>query len=295
MRMIIRMRMVIRMWVGLPPALELESSMKDLAQKTALITGASSGIGEAFARALAARGAHLVLVARTAPKLEALAAELSARHGILAVCVPADLARPGAGPELAREIERRGLVVDVLVNNAGFATYGAFESASPEREGEEIRLNVAALVDLCHAFYPGMVSRGRGAIVNVASTGAFAPVPFMAVYGATKAFVLSFSEALWLEGRERGVSVLALCPGATESNFHEVAGTQGMFGRRERAEVVVERALRALARGRSTIVSGLPNLLLVQSTRFSPRSMVTRIAASMTRPRQAAAAAGAGR
>lgn len=261
--------------------------MKDFAQQTALVTGASSGIGEAFARALAARGAHLVLVARSAEKLDALAAELSARHGIRATAIPADLARPGAGSELSREIGRRGLVVDVLVNNAGFATYGAFETASPEREAEEIRLNVATLVDLCHAFYPGMISRGRGAIVNVASTAAFAPLPYMAVYGATKAFVLSFSEALWLEGRDRGVAVLALCPGATETNFFEVAGAQGMFGKRERPEVVVERALRALARGRSTIVSGLSNALLIQSTRFSPRTMVTRVAASMTRPRAA--------
>ena len=265
--------------------------MKDFAHKTALVTGASSGIGEAFARALAARGAHLVLVARSARKLETLAAELSVRHGIRATAIPADLALPGAGPEFAREMERRAITVDVLVNNAGFGTYGAFEAASPEREAEEIRLNVAALVDLCHAFYPGMVSRGRGAIVNVASTGAFAPVPFMAIYGATKAFVLSFSEALWLEGRDRGVSVLALCPGPTETSFFEVAGAQGLFGKRERPEVVVERALRGLARGRSTVVSGLSNALLIQSMRFSPRTLVTRVAASMTRPRAVRSAA----
>ncbi len=264
--------------------------MKDFAQQTALVTGASSGIGEAFARALAARGAHLVLAARSASKLESLGAELSARHGVRATAISADLARPGAGPELAREIERRGIAVDVLVNNAGFATYGAFETVSPEREAEEIRLNVATLVDLCHAFYPAMLSRGRGAIVNVASTAAFAPVPFMAVYGATKAFVLSFSEALWLEGRDRGVSVLALCPGATETNFFEVAGAQGLFGKRERPEVVVERALRALARRRSSVVPGLRNALLIESMRFSPRTMVTRVAASMTRARKPAGA-----
>ncbi len=265
--------------------------MKDFAQKTALVTGASSGIGEAFARALAARGAHLVLSARSVEKLEALAAELSARHGIRATAVPADLSRAGAGPELAREIERRGLVVDVLVNNAGFGTYGQFETLSPERERDEVQLNVAAVVDLCHAFFPGMVSRGHGAIVNVSSTAAFQPTPFMAVYGATKAFVLSFSEALWLEGREHGISVLALCPGPTETRFSEVAKTEGILGKRERPEVVVERALHALARGRSTIVSGLSNALLAQSVRFSPRSMVARLAGSMMRPRAAKAAA----
>ncbi len=268
--------------------------MKDFAQKTALVTGASSGIGEAFARALAARGAHLVLVARSAAKLEKLAAELAARHGVRATAVPADLARPGAGAALASEIARRGLTIDVLVNNAGFATYGRFEELPPAREAEEVQLNVAAVVDLCHAFYPGMVSRGAGAIVNVASTGAFAPVPRMAVYGATKAFVLSFSEALWYEGRDHGVSVLALCPGATETNFFEVAGNQGMFGRRHRPEVVVDRALRALARGRSSVVPGLGNALLIQSMRLSPRDMVTRVAASMTRPRDAAPRAVAG-
>lgn len=260
--------------------------MKDFAQQTALVTGASSGIGEAFARALAARGAHLVLVARSRDKLEALAAELSAAHGVRVETVVADLARPGAGPELFREVERRGITVDALINNAGFATYGPFESASPEREREEIQLNVATLVDLCHAFYPGMIARGRGAIVNVASIGGFAPVPFQAVYGATKAFVLSFSEALWLEGRERGVAVLALCPGPTETAFFEVARMRDdLYGSLERPEVVVERALRALARGRPTVVSGLRSALLVGSLRFVPRAVVTRIAGSMSRPR----------
>jgi short-subunit dehydrogenase len=260
--------------------------MRDFAQQTALVTGASSGIGEAFARALAARGAHLVLAARTTEKLEALAAELSERHGIRAVPIAADLARPGAGAELAREVERRGITIDALINNAGFATYGPFEALPAERERDEVQLNVAAVVDLSHAFFPGMVSRRRGAIVNVASTAAFTPLPYMAVYGATKAFVLSFSEALWFEGRERGVAVLALCPGPTETAFFDVANANGLFGARQRPEVVVERALWALARGRSYVVPGLSNALLAQSARFAPRSMVTRVAASMTRPRR---------
>jgi uncharacterized protein len=289
--MIIRNGMTIRIPRRPPPATK-ETSMKDFAKKTALVTGASSGIGEAFAHALAARGAHLVLSARSAAKLEALAAELSARHGVSAAAVPADLARPGGGAELADEIRRRGLTIDVLVNNAGFATYGPFEGIPPGREAEEVQLNVAAVVDLCHAFYPGMVARRSGAIVNVASTGGFAPIPFMAVYGATKAFVLSFSEALWLEGRERGVSVLALCPGATETKFFEVAGAQALFGKREPAAPVVERALRALARGRSSVVCGVSNALMIQSMRLSPRDMVTRVAASMTRPHPAPAGAG---
>jgi uncharacterized protein len=290
--MIVRMRMVIRIRSPAgPPGAQQEPTVKDFAQQTALVTGASSGIGAAFARALAARGANLVLAARSADRLEALARELSAGHGVQAVAVPADLAHPGAGPELARELDRRGLAVDVLVNNAGFATYGPFESIAAERERDEVQLNVAALVDLCHAFLPGMLSRRRGAIVNVASTGAFQPVPYMAVYGATKAFVLSFSEALWFEARGRGVSVLALCPGPTETRFFEAANVaDGVFGARERPEVVVEQALRALARGRSFVVPGLRNRLLAQSYRFSPRALTTRVAASMTRPRRAAAA-----
>ena len=177
----------------------------------------------------------------------------------------------------------------MLVNNAGFATYGPFETIPPGREAEEAQLNVAAVVDLCHAFYPGMVSRHSGAIVNVASTGAFAPVPFMAVYGATKAFVLSFSEALWVEGRERGVSVLALCPGPTESSFFEVSSTpQDLFGKRASPGVVVERALRALARGRSSVVTDGRQRVLIQSMRFAPREMVARVVGSMARPRRSA-------
>jgi short-subunit dehydrogenase len=266
--------------------------VKDFKNATALVTGASSGIGAAFARALAARGAHLVLAARSVAELEALAQELSARHGVRAVALRADLSRPGAGAELAREIAARGLSVDVLVNNAGFATYGGFETLPPARDQEEIQVNVAALVDLCHAYFPSMMAAGRGAIVNVASTGAFAPIPYMAVYGATKAFVLSLSEALWLEGRARGVSVLALCPGATETRFFEAARMSAeLFGRRATPEAVVETALRALARNRGHVVHGLGNRLMVQSMRFSPRSLVVRIAAAMSRPRKALPAA----
>lgn len=262
--------------------------MKDFTKQTALVTGASSGIGAAFARALAARGANLVLAARSTEKLEALAAELAARHGIAATAIPVDLARPGAGAELGRELARRGLVVDVLVNNAGFATYGAFEALPPERERDEVQVNVAAVVELAHAFLPGMLARRRGAVVNVASTAAFQPVPYMAVYGATKAFVLSFSEALWAEARGRGVSVLALCPGQTETAFFDVAGHGARFGRAETAEVVVARALRALARNRSYVVSGTMNYLTAQSARFSPRALVARLTERMFRPREAA-------
>jgi len=261
--------------------------MNAFQNRTALVTGASSGIGEAFARTLAARGAHLVLVARSAGKLEALARELSASHGIRAESIAADLSRPGAGAEVSREAERRGLAVDVLVNNAGFGTYGRFEELPAEREHDEVQLNVAAVVDLTRALLPGMLARGRGAVVNVASTAAFQPVPYMAVYGATKAFVLSFSEALWAETRGRGVSVLALCPGQTETRFFEAVGTdEARFGRPETSEVVVDRALRALARGKSYVVSGSRNWLVAQSARFTPRSVTALVTGMLFRPRK---------
>jgi uncharacterized protein len=262
--------------------------MRDFAQQTALITGASSGIGAAFARALAARGAHLVLSARSAEKLTTLARELSASHQVQAMALPADLSQPGAGSELAHEIARRGITVDVLVNNAGFGTHGPFESSPPEREQAEVHLNVAAVVDLTRAFLPGMLARGSGAVVNVASTAAFQPVPYMAVYGATKAFVLSFSEALWAETRGRGVSVLALCPGQTDTAFFDVAGEQARIGRSEPAELVVARALRALGRGRSYVVSGASNYFTAQLSRLAPRSVTARIAAALMRPRSTA-------
>ncbi|HEY6236260.1 MAG TPA: SDR family oxidoreductase, partial [Candidatus Elarobacter sp.] len=186
---------------------------------TALITGASSGIGEAFARALAARGEDLVLVARSAERLEALAAELSAKHGVRAHVLPADLSDPKAVDALVAELTARGLTVTTLINNAGFGTHGEFASLDAARERDEVIVNVLAPVQLTHALLPAMVARKSGAIVNVGSTASFQPVPYMAVYGATKAFLLSFSEALAEEVRAHGVRVVALCPGQTDTAF----------------------------------------------------------------------------
>jgi len=186
--------------------------MFNYAGKTALITGASSGIGEAFAQILAARGMNLVLVARSAEKLRALAQALSEQHGIRADVVPADLCREGAVQEVYRRTQTLGVAVDLLVNNAGFGTYGGFDTLAQEREHGEIMLNVTALVDLTHAFVPAMVERKAGGVINVASMAAFQPMPYQAVYGSAKAFVLSFSLALWAEYRKRGVRVVALCP-----------------------------------------------------------------------------------
>ena len=256
-----------------------------------LVTGASSGIGAAFARALAERGANVLLVARSLPKLEALATELRERYGVRAEALPADLREAGAGARLLAEAARRKFSVDLLINNAGLGSYGPFETVSDERVAEQIAVNVASLVELTHAFLPAMIARGTGGIINVASTAAFQPVPYMAVYAATKAFVLSFSEALWAENRARGVRVLALCPGATETGFFDAVGTQeASVGKREPASVVVARALRALDGRRSYLVSGRANFWTAQLARLLPRAKLASLTARIMRPRQLKAA-----
>src|SRR6516225_9551037 len=236
------------------------------AGKTALITGASSGIGAAFARALAAQGTHLILVARSEAKLRDLATDLAAQQVFAAT-------------------QQRGLTVDLLINNAGFATYGAFDRLDAEREQQEVLLNVAAVVDLTHRFLPAMLARGSGAIINVASTSAFQPTPYMAVYGASKAFVLSFSEALWAEYRSKGIRVLALCPGRTRTDFFKVVGTEeaGLVAR-ETPEKVVRVALRGLERGRPSVISGSQNWLMANAVRFAPRALVARMGERLIRP-----------
>jgi short-subunit dehydrogenase len=257
--------------------------------RTALVTGASTGIGRAFATELAARGTDLVLVARSADKLEALAAELHRAHGVRAEAIALDLSRPGAVADLAGRVAERGRTVDILVNNAGFGTHGPVADADPARLHEQVQLNVAAVLDLTTTWLPDMIARGSGAILNVASTVSFQPVPRMAVYGATKAFVLSFSEALWAEARAAGVRVSAVAPGPTETPFFEVAGEDAAFGRRRTPEQVVATALRALERGAPSAVDGVLNALLARvATRITPRRAVIGIAERAVRPRRRA-------
>jgi short-subunit dehydrogenase len=255
--------------------------------KTALITGASSGIGRAFAHALARRGMSVVLVARSEERLRALATELSERHGIRTEVIPVDLSQEDAIRQIQLDVQQRGLVIDLLVNNAGFATNGYFETLSPERDHDQVMVDVTAVVDLTHAFVPALLERSPGAaIINVASTAGFQPLPYMAVYGASKAFVLSFSQALAEEYRTRGLCVLALCPGATETAFFDVAGEAASFGRRRTPEQVVATGLRALERGRSVTIDGFFNTLAAQLTRFFSRRFITRMAGLSVRPRQ---------
>jgi uncharacterized protein len=260
-----------------------------LEHRTALVTGASSGIGAVFAEQLAEAGADLVLVARRADALDAVARGVAERHGVEVVTIPADLAAAGAGRRLAHELARRGLEIDVLVNNAGFATHGPFAESDAARTDDEVALNVACVVELTHELVPHMARRRRGAVVNVASTAAFQPVPYMAVYGATKAFVLAFSEALWGELSGQGVDVVALCPGATETEFFQVAGDSAGVGRRQTPEQVVATALKALQRGTPppSVVSGRANALAA----LLPRLVTRRAAVRITRRLMTGAAA----
>ncbi|MER7207534.1 SDR family oxidoreductase [Streptosporangium sp. NPDC020072] len=252
---------------------------------TALVTGASSGIGAEFARQLAARGHDLVLVARSVEKLESLAGELRGAHGVRAEVVVQDLAAPDAASRVAEEVAARGMTVDLLVNNAGFGTAGRFEEIPAEREHEELMVNVVSLVGLTHAFVPGMVARGGGAVVNVGSTAGFHVAPYFATYGASKSFVLNFSLALWSEYRGRGVKVLAVTPGPVETAFFDVIGTRAaaIGARMMTPDRVVRGALRALDRDRGYVVPGVGNLFMAHIVPDRPRRLSALIGRLVTR------------
>ena len=245
---------------------------------TALITGASGGIGEAFARQLAALGKDLVLVARSEEKLNSLARELASLHSVQARVIVADLARHDSAAALYAETERLGLAVDLLVNNAGFAKGGEFSELPFDVQADMVRLNVNTLTELTRLYLPSMRERRRGGVINVGSTASFQPVPYMAVYGATKAFVLSFSEALAEEVAADGVTVMALCPGATATGFQETAGVwEEQQSSMPAPDEVVADGLRAFERRRRWFVHGGTNKLPSIAARFLPRRLVVRM------------------
>ncbi len=239
---------------------------------TALITGASIGIGEEFARVLAARGMNLVLVARNTDQMNVIASDLRTKHGTQVHVIGCDLSRDTAATELAEEVKKTGVTVDLLINNAGFMTYGPFETIDPAQEHKEIMVNITAMVDLTHIYLPGMLERRMGGVINVASIAGFQPIPLLTTYAATKAFVISFSVALWEECRGRNVRVLGLCPGTTKTELFERASAQNAaVGGVRTVQQVVATALKGLDRKKSLVVDGFKNKLLTEGPRFIPR------------------------
>ncbi|MGF1591517.1 MAG: SDR family NAD(P)-dependent oxidoreductase [Pleurocapsa sp.] len=251
--------------------------------KTALITGASSGIGETFARELASRKTDLVLVARSQDKLTKLATELSSTYQVKTEVIVRDLAEATAGQAVFDAVQAKGLTIDLLINNAGFGDYGAFSDRPLSKQMTMVQLNITTVVELTGLFLPLMQHRSSGAIINLSSIAGFQPIPYMSVYAATKAFVLNFSEALWAENKDRGVRILAVCPGPTESKFYESAdfpdsatGLNGMT--MASAEKVVQEALQALDKGQSTVVAGgFANQLIVNLPRLVPRDLLVSV------------------
>jgi uncharacterized protein len=270
---------------GTSPA-QAASAAADLPQRrqveTVLITGAWSGIGRELARLYAADGARLVLVARSQDRLRELADELTAKTGAEAQIIPADLSRPTSPREIVQTLAQRHIDLDVLVNNAGFGAHGSIAELGTERQVEMIDVNVAALTRLTALLLPGMLARRRGTILNVASTAAFQPGPNQAVYGATKAYVLSFTEALAEEVRGSGVRVTCLAPGATDTGFASQAGMTGtrLFRRGVMDPARVARAGHdGVRRGKTVVIPGMRNRLQAFAVRLSPRALVTKIAA----------------
>lgn len=249
---------------------------------TALITGASSGIGTAFAENLAATGHDLVLVARSKDRMDAIAARLRAAHGVGVGVIPQDLSLPGAASAVAERLTRP---IDLLVNNAGFGTSGRFEDIDADREHRMLMVNVVALVDLTHALLPGMLERGHGGVINVASTAGFQPGPYFASYAASKAFVLNFSLALWSEYEKRGIRVLAICPGPVETAFFDgmSASPDTIGGKVATAGDVAALALTAYDRNSGYVVGkGSANFTMAHLAPRRPRRMVARMARGMT-------------
>ena len=259
--------------------------LKAYADHWGLVTGASSGIGAEFARQLAARGMHLVLVARREDRLRALAEELEAAHGIRCEIVPADLSQPHAGRQLLAEVSRRGIVVELLVNNAGLGMVSSVKKTDLERALELIQVNVVGLTELTLLMAKEMADRGHGGIINIGSIVSFQPVGYMGVYAASKAYVLHFSEALWAEMRSHGVTVTTLCPGTTRTEFFDQSGVPGWAEKNRGADVasVVRAGLKAFDAGRQYVVAGWANYLVSLAARLATRATVVKHSMSIFR------------
>ncbi len=260
--------------------------------KWALVTGASAGIGEALAMELAASGANLILTARRVDRLEGLAQRLGSEHKVETQVLPADLADPGAPQQLFDATEGRGRAVDVLINNAGFGYYGEFVTGDPAWQRTMVDVNCTAVVDLTRLFLPKMIERKRGWVMIVASTAAYQPVAYMAIYAATKAFDRMLAEALAEETARFGIKVSALCPGPTESEFGKVAGSPTSAGGRgfQTAEEVARRGLEGLVRGKYWVLPSFVNNATVFVQRFLPRRFISGAVERAFRPESVKAA-----
>lgn len=257
--------------------------------QTALVTGASAGIGIDLAACLAKDGYDIIVTARSEPALREVAAKIAADHGVKAHAIAVDLGAHGGGARLAAEIAQRGLAVDVLVNNAGFGHAQPFHEAPADTQLGQIDLNVRALVELTHIYWKGMLEKKRGGVINVASTAAFQPGPFMAVYYASKAFVMSFSEALWEEARGTGVHVSCLCPGPTVSKFRERAGTDKVKLSQGRAAMpsmtVAKMGVAAFYANRRVKVTGANNAMTAGLVKYLPRETTLKIVRNLQSPK----------
>lgn len=252
--------------------------------KWALITGASAGIGETFAHELAKKKVNLILVARREDRLKVLSDQLRRQYQIEVDVIALDLSKTESPHQLFSTIERLQRPVRILINNAGFGVYGTLHQTDVKKNEEQILLNVFALAALTQLFLPAMVKDRDGMIINVASVAGFQPVPYMSVYGASKAFVLSFTEALWAEYRNSGIRVLALCPGPVETEFFKVLGESSITGERDTPEEIVKTALRAAEQDKMYVIPGhRKNYILAQLSRLSPRWVTAKIAEKMMR------------
>ncbi len=253
----------------------------------ALVTGASGGIGACFARALAERGRDLVIVARSKDKLEELRTEIAARHSARIEVIEQDLSEENSARRLVATLAQRKIEVDLLVNNAGFGAYGPFWTLPLDRQAEMIRLNIGTLTELTYLLLPAMVERRRGGVINISSTASFQPVPYTAVYAATKSYVTSFSMGLAEEVREYGVKVLAVCPGGTATNFFEAGkfGKINFTGGLQSPEDVVAESLRAYDRGSSLVVTRFLNRLMVLAERLVTLRFAAAQAGKLFRPK----------
>lgn len=262
--------------------------IKNYAERWGLITGASSGIGAEFARQLAARGMHLVLTARRGDLLQQLADELYTAHGTKTEVIVGDLAQPGRARKLLDEVQNRKIEIDLLVNNAGFGCVSTVENTDPQRMTDLIQVNVTALTELTYLILPEMLARKQGGVINIASTAAFQPVAYMGVYSASKAYVLHFSESLWAETRPRGVTVMAMCPGTTNTDFFDNSGAVGWLEKHSSQTVdqVVRAALVGFDKGRQYYISGWKNYFLSLLVRLATRATAVKGSIKYFKPRK---------